>query len=306
MSVARRQTLEIRITDVNSQIVELAPLIETTAGKHVVLETRLSAQPLWASLDKSGFSNAIINLLINARDAMKGRSEKHIVLSTGVEQLGSNAMELAPGTYVVIAVRDNGSGIPESIRKRVMEPFFTTKERGHGTGLGLPMVYGFARQLDGTVHIESEEDVGTTVSIYLPLVVSHDLEVEPERRNTRAPAHAGALTVLLVDDETFLRRIAARMIADMGFRVLEAESGDQAQGILRTEAVDILFTDIAMPGQLDGVQLAVWTSAHLPQVRIILATGYLDDQSRLTIETHWQVLEKPYRRDELSRALLAV
>jgi PAS domain S-box-containing protein len=306
MSVARRQTLEIRITDVNSQIVELAPLIETTAGKHVGLETRLFAQPLWASLDKSGFSNAIINLLINARDAVKGRSEKHIILSTDVEELGSNAMELAPGTYVVIAVRDNGSGIPESIRKRVMEPFFTTKERGHGTGLGLPMVYGFARQLDGTVLIESEEGVGTTVSIYLPLVVSHDLAVEPESRNTREPAHAGALTVLLVDDEAFLRRIAARMIADLGFRVLEAESGDQAQGILRTEAVDILFTDIAMPGQLDGVQLAVWTSANLPKVRIILATGYLDDQSRLTIDRHWQVLEKPYRRDDLSRALLAV
>jgi len=103
-----------------------------------------------------------------------------------------------------------------------------------------------------------------------------------------------------------LRRIAARMIADLGIRVLEAESGDQAQGILRTEAVDILFTDIAMPGQLDGVQLAVWTSANLPKVRIILATGYLDDQSRLTIDRHWQVLEKPYRRDDLSRALLAV
>jgi len=306
MSVARRQTLEFRITDVNSQIVELAPLIETTAGKHVVLETRLSAQPLWASLDKSGFSNATINLLINARDAVKGRSEKHIVLSTSVEQLGSNTMELAPGAYVVIAVRDNGSGIPESIRKRVMEPFFTTKERGHGTGLGLPMVYGFARQLNGTVHIESEEGVGTTVSIYLPLVVSHDLAVEPERKNAKEPAHAGALTVLLVDDEAFLRRIAARMIADMGFRVLEAESGDQAQGILRTEAVDILFSDIAMPGQLDGVQLAVWTSANLPKVRIILATGYLDDQSRLTIDRHWQVLEKPYRRDDLTRALLAV
>jgi CheY-like chemotaxis protein len=203
-------------------------------------------------------------------------------------------------------VRDNGSGIPESIRKRVMEPFFTTKERGHGTGLGLPMVYGFARQLNGTVHIESEEGVGTTVSIYLPLVVSHDLAVEPERRNTSEPAHAGPLTVLLVDDEAFLRRIAARMIADMGFRVLEAESGDQAQDILRTEGVDILFSDIAMPGQLDGVQLAAWTSANLPQVRIILATGYLDDQSRLTIEPHWQVLEKPYRRDDLSRALLAV
>ena len=306
MSVARRQTLEIRITDVNSQIVELAPLIETTAGKHVGLETRLYAQPLWASIDKSGFSNAIINLLINARDAVKGRSEKHIILSTGVEELGSNAMELAPGKYAVIAVRDNGSGIPESIRKRVMEPFFTTKERGHGTGLGLPMVYGFARQLNGTVHIESEEGVGTTVSIYLPLVVSHDLAVEPERRNTSEPAHAGPLTVLLVDDEAFLRRIAARMIADMGFRVLEAESGDQAQDILRTEGVDILFSDIAMPGQLDGVQLAAWTSANLPQVRIILATGYLDDQSRLTIEPHWQVLEKPYRRDDLSRALLAV
>jgi len=306
MSVARRQTLEIRTSDVNSQLVELGPLMETTVGKHVVLETRLHPQPLWAALDKTGFSNAVINLLINARDAVKGRSEKHIVLSTSAQQLGSNALELAPGNYAVIAVRDNGTGIPESIRKRVFEPFFTTKERGHGTGLGLSMVYGFARQLNGTVNIESVEDVGTTVSIYLPLVISHDLAEEPDTRSAPEPGHAGALTVLIVDDETFLRRIAARMIADMGFRVLEAASGDQAQDILRAAPVDILFSDIAMPGQIDGVQLAEWVSAHKPHVKIILATGYLDDQSRLAIAPHWQVLEKPYRRDDLGRVLRAV
>jgi len=305
MSVARRQTLEIRTSDVNSQIVELAPLIETTVGKHVELQTQLFPQPLWVSLDKTGFSNAIINLLINARDAVKGRSEKTIELSTRVEQLGNNLLELAPGSYAVIAVHDNGTGIPESIRKRVFEPFFTTKERGHGTGLGLPMVYGFARQLNGTVHIESVEEEGTTVSIYLPLVLSHDLAMEPDIRPAAEPGHTGALTVLLVDDETFLRRIAARMIADMGFRVLEAESGDQAQDILRAEAVDILFSDIAMPGQIDGVQLAEWVSVHRPQVRIILATGYLDEQSRKAVAPHWQILEKPYRRDDLSRVLSA-
>jgi PAS domain S-box-containing protein len=305
MSVARRQTLEVRSCEVNSQLQELTPLMETTAGKHAQLRIRLSPQPLWVSLDKTGFSNAIINLLLNARDALKARTEKQIVISTQEILLGSDALELPQGRYAVITVQDNGTGIPDAIRSRVFEPFFTTKERGHGTGLGLSMVYGFARQLHGTVQIDSVEEEGTTVRIYLPLLTSHDLAADVPRHEADQVAEVAARTVLLVEDELFLRRIAASMIADLGFRVLEAESGDAARELLRTQKVDILFTDIAMPGLLDGVQLAGWVSAHLPEVKIIVTTGYLDDQSRQVIASQWQVLEKPYRRDDLNRVLSA-
>jgi CheY-like chemotaxis protein len=244
-------------------------------------------------------------LLLNARDALKARTEKQIVISTQEILLGSNALELPQGRYAVITVQDNGTGIPDAIRSRVFEPFFTTKERGHGTGLGLSMVYGFARQLHGTVQIDSVEEEGTTVRIYLPLLTSHDLAADVPRHEADQVAEVAARTVLLVEDELFLRRIAASMIADLGFRVLEAESGDAARELLRTQKVDILFTDIAMPGLLDGVQLAGWVSAHLPEVKIIVTTGYLDDQSRQVIASQWQVLEKPYRRDDLNRVLSA-
>jgi len=141
------------------------------------------------------------------------------------------------------------------------------------------------------------------VSVYLPLLLSNDFGGEIEARESLKSALHGTLTVLLVEDELFLRSIAARMIADLGFTVLEAESGEEAIDMLRNQPVDILFSDIAMPGRMDGVKLAEWVSATLPEVRIILTTGYLDEQSRLAIALDWQVLDKPYRREELCRVL---
>ncbi len=306
MAVARRQTLETRSAELNSQLGELAPLMATTVSKHVRLETQLSRSPLWVSMDKTGFTNVIINLLINARDALQGCSDSCVVVSTAEVTLKEGELDLPAGDYARVSVRDNGSGIPEQVLKHVFEPFFTTKERGHGTGLGLPMVYGFARQLNGTVQIESEEGKGTTVSLYLPILASHDLEVEARAEAPAPDIPARALRVLLVDDEEFLRRIAVRMVTDMGFSVLEAASGEEAQALLRRESVDILLTDIAMPGALDGVQLATWVAHHQPHVHIILTTGYLDESRRDAIAPHWQILEKPYRREDLSRVLRAI
>jgi len=278
----------------------------TTVSKHVRLETQLSRSPLWVSMDRTGFTNAIINLLINARDALQGRSDSCVVVSTAEVTLQEGELDLPAGDYARVSVRDNGCGIPEHVLKHVLEPFFTTKARGHGTGLGLPMVYGFARQLNGTVQIESEEGKGTTVSLYLPILASHDLDVETRAEPPPTTTPARALRVLLVDDEEFLRRIAVRMVTDMGFSVLEAASGEEAQALLRRESVDILLTDIAMPGALDGVQLATWVAHHLPHVHIILTTGYLDEGRREAIAPHWQILEKPYRREDLSRVLRAI
>ncbi len=306
MAVARRQTLETRSTELNSQLGELAPLMATTVGKHVRLETRLSRSPLWVSMDRTGFTNAIINLLINARDALQGCSDSCVIVSSSEVALSEGELDLPAGDYACVSVRDNGSGIPEHNLKHVLEPFFTTKERGHGTGLGLPMVYGFARQLNGTVQIQSEEGKGTTVSLYLPILASHDLDLEMRADTPAAATPARALRVLLVDDEEFLRRVAVRMVSDMGFTVLEASSADEAQALLQRESVDILLTDIAMPGTLDGVQLATWVAQQMPHVHIILTTGYLDDKRRDAIAPHWQVLEKPYRREDLSRVLRSI
>jgi PAS domain S-box-containing protein len=307
MSVARKQEMEIQTCDLNALIRELYPLMEATVGKHVDLRVRLSHQPLWAPVDRTGFNNAVINLLINARDAIKGSERKEIVLSTRVEELRESFKELLPGIYVVVEVQDTGTGIPDHVREHVFEPFFTTKEIGDGTGLGLSMVYGFARQLNGTIDLESSMGIGTEVSIYLPLIEGSqpepEPEPEPETEELSAVEEAQQKTILLVDDEHSLRRIAVRIFSDLGFRVLQADSADSALEILAGEHIDILFSDIAMPGRMNGTALAEWVAEHQPQVRIILVTGYLDEQSLQAVKPEWQILEKPYRRDDVKRVL---
>lgn len=306
MAVARRQSLETRAEELNAHLTELLPLIATTVGKHVRLDTKLWAFPLWVDMDKTGFSNAMINLLINARDAVQGRNDSCIGISTREVVLEEDEEDLVQGRYACVSVSDNGAGIPKNILRHVLEPFFTTKERGYGTGLGLPMVYGFARQSGGTVKVDSEEGKGTTVSLYLPILESHNSEKEEHTEVSSNLSTLIARRVLLVDDEEFLRRIAALMITDMGFVVIQASSGDEAKQILRNEPVDILVSDIAMPGSLDGIQLAQWVANELPQVSIVLTTGYLDDRSRQSLSPRWRVLEKPYRREDMIRVLHAI
>ena len=170
LAVARRQPLEIATTDMNALVAEILPLIRSSAGSAVTVRTQLRLGELSAPLDASSLTNAVLNLVINARDAMRDQStQKRIVLCTGLKQIpGENDLGLRAGTYATLEVQDNGPGMSEEVRSRAFEPFFTTKERGHGTGLGLAMVRGFAEQLGGTAQIESHSGSGTVVSIYLP------------------------------------------------------------------------------------------------------------------------------------------
>jgi len=304
MAVARRELKASRPEEINSHLTELLPLIATTVGKHVHLDTHLCELPLYVSIDKTGFTSSIINLLLNARDAVEGRYDSVIQISTREVLLPNGDLGLPPGRFACVSVSDNGAGIPGKILKRIIEPFFTTKDRGHGTGLGLAMVYGFAQQSNGSLNIESEEMKGTTASLYLPILESH--EVESDVRidgSSDLSVSMSPRRVLVVDDEELLRRIASHIIAEMGFVVIQAASGDEALQVLRNEQVDILFSDISMPGSLDGIQLAKWVDSQLPEVSIVLTTGYVEYRRFERLLPSWQFLEKPYLREDLLRVL---
>jgi PAS domain S-box-containing protein len=306
MAVARREAMELQPVEINAHLAELMPLMATTVGKIIRLDTSLGTLPLRTCIDQSGFTSAVINLLLNARDALEERNDGRIEIITREVLLPDDEAQLPPGRFACVSVSDNGHGIPEKILKHIMEPFYTTKERGHGTGLGLSMVNAFAQQSNGIFKIESEQTKGTTASIYLPILESHEVETKGHIDSSDLAIAMISARVLVVDDEEFLRRIAAHMIAEMGFVAIQAASADEALQVLRNEQVDILFSDISMPGSLDGIQLAKWVQSELPQVSIILTTGYLDYRRFQDLVPSWQFLEKPYLREDLLRVLRSV
>jgi PAS domain S-box-containing protein len=307
MAVARRQNLEIATLDINAEITGLLPLIESTLGKRIDLTLRLAEGHLLARLDHSGFSNAIINLAINGRDAVNNSLQRCLTIETKLEVVEAAAFDLTPGKYAVIKVTDTGCGMTPDILARALEPFYTTKQRGLGTGLGLSMVYGFARQLLGTVRIESKVALGTTVSIYLPTTQGAQQFPQPQDPTLSGSAYgnnaAQALRILVVEDELFLRKLTCRLLTDFGHIVIEAESADVAATILDDQEFDVLFTDIAMPGKLDGVALANLVTEKYPNKKIVVTTGFLDEASRSALRSNWEILNKPYRRETLKAVL---
>ena len=304
MAIARREAVELRPVEINAHLAKLLPLIVTTAGKHIRLDTSLGTLPLHTRIDESGFTSALINLTLNARDALERRTDGRIQIITREVLLPDDDTLLPPGRFACVSVSDNGYGIPKEILKHIVEPFYTTKKRGHGTGLGLAMVYSFTKGSNGSFKIESEDRKGTTASLYLPILESQELETKVhiddslDLSNLKIPRR-----VLVVDDEELLRRIASHIIAEMGFVVIQAASGDEALQVLRNEQVDILFSDISMPGSLDGIQLAKWVDSQLPEVSIVLTTGYVEYRRFERLLPSWQFLEKPYLREDLLRVL---
>jgi CheY-like chemotaxis protein len=204
----------------------------------------------------------------------------------------------------LIEVSDTGSGMPPEVLSRVFEPFFTTKEHGHGTGLGLSMVYGFIKQSGGHINVYSEIGVGTTIGLYFPrdgeaVVQDVPLSAEPSLRG-------GNEAVLVVEDNAALRRVAVRQLAEMGYRVQEAENGAEAMERLEADsAIDVLFTDVVMPGGIDGVQLARTVMSRWPQVRVLLTSGFPGSTVNRGrgVGHSMRLLSKPYRKDQLARAL---
>ena len=310
LTFARRQPLEPREIEINSLVLETAKLLTPMLGEHVEIETVLAPEAWGVLADPSQLSAAIVNLAVNARDAMRGGGKLTIETAnvTFDEASASADCEIKPGQFVMIAVGDTGHGIPADIRDRVFEPFFTTKGVGRGTGLGLSMVYGFARQTGGAVRIESEEGRGTSVRLYLPRAEGVALRVAEPSSITAAPLGRHE-TILVVEDDALVRGYVIAQLGGLGYRTLVASDGAAALALVDQGAeFDLLFTDVIMPGGMNGRQLADAVVARRPGMKVLYTSGYTDDA--IVHEGHLDpgvaLLRKPYRKADLAQKIREV
>lgn len=305
LSFARKQPLQPATIDVNELVNETARLLGPTLGRQIEIETALSDY-LWpAHVDPGQLSSALVNLAINARDAMPDGGK--LTFTTNNNTLDGPASAARgidrPGDYVLIEVTDTGTGIPEAIRDKIFDPFFSTKETGRGTGLGLSMVFGFAKQSGGSIEVGSEEGRGTKFKIYLPRARQGVLQLPPTP-NLQSPG--GAETILCVEDDPSVRAYAIAQLESLGYKVLVASNAAEALAIAEAGApFDLLFTDIVMPGKLNGRQLAEAMALQRPGLRVLFTSGYTYDALTLhgRVAPEIRLLVKPYRRAELARML---
>lgn len=305
LAFGRRQPLEPKVINIGRLVSGLDDMLRRTLGEEVQIETTIAAG-LWNTLaDPSQVENALLNLAINARDAMGGAGRLTIEVgnaSLDDEFVRTNA-DLRAGQYVLLAVTDTGPGIPPEIIERVFEPFFTTKPEGRGTGLGLSMVYGFAKQSNGHVKIASQVGRGTTIKLYLPRVdQAEERIVEIER----TPVAGGSETILVVEDEDEVRAAVIDMLRELGYSVLSAPTPDSAIAIIESGAqIDLLFTDVVMPGALRSPELARRAKERLPDLAVLFTSGYAEDAivhgGRL--DEGVQLLSKPYSREALAKKI---
>ncbi len=309
LAFSRKQVMEMKVVDLNGVIGNMARLLRRLIGEDVDLTIRVNATRSRIRGDVGQLEQIVMNLALNARDAMPRGGRLVIATEDAVldeEQAASHADGRA-GAYVVLTVADTGVGMTEEVREHLFEPFFTTKETGKGTGLGLAMVYGVVKQHGGHIQVETEPGAGTTFRIYLPATD----EREEERSDPKAPPamHGGTETVLVVDDDSSVLRLIADTLRPLGYRVLEASRGEEALALCRSRnpPVDLLLTDVIMPG-MNGRELAEACRRVCPGIRVMFMSGYTDD-----VITHLGVLEegvvfltKPLRPSVLSARLRAV
>ena len=308
LAFSRNQPLAPRVGDANAMVGKLVTLMHGTLDESVVLKTVLVNGPAPVYVDPGQLESALLNLVVNARDAMPRGGA--ITIETGalrVDAANDEALSgLVPGDYVVVGVSDTGSGMASEVVEHAFEPFFTTKDVGEGSGLGLSMVFGFAKQSGGHVTIDSEVGRGTTVRLYLP-VAQGVAERQTAVAATPHRAIAGE-TILVVEDDDRVRRLAVTMLTGLGYVVLEAGDADAALAVIdRDSDIELLFTDIVLPGKLNGVELAREALRRRPALSILYASAYpasaLIGQGRL--ENATDLVEKPYRKDDLAVRLAA-
>jgi PAS domain S-box-containing protein len=303
LAFSRQQTLEPKATNVNRLVAGMEELIRRTVGPAVSVEVVGSAG-LWNILaDPGQLENALLNLCINARDAMPDGGK--LTVETGnrwLDERGARTRELPPGQYVSLCVSDTGTGMTPEIIAKAFDPFFTTKPTGQGTGLGLSMIYGFARQSGGQVRIYSEVGQGTMVCLYLP---RHHGNEEPQAPGEpeRAPRAAQRGTVLVVDDEPSVRMLVVDVLEELGYRAVEAEDGPSGLRIVDSDIrIDLLVTDVGLPGGMNGRQVAEAARAVRPDLKVLFITGYAENavlsHGHLTPGMH--VLSKPFAMDTLA------
>jgi PAS domain S-box-containing protein len=304
LAFARRQTLDSRTVDVNRLIAGMEDMLRRTVGPAIELETVLSAS-LWPTLcDPNQLETAILNLCINARDAMPDGGRLTVeTQNSWIDERSAKERDLQSGQYVAICVTDTGSGMTPEVLARAFDPFYTTKPMGQGTGLGLSMVYGFTRQSNGQVRLYSEVGSGTTVRIYLPRHFG-EAEAEAEPPQFEAMAHAGAgETVLIVDDEPTVRMLITEVLEELGYAAIEAADSVSGMKVLNSDVrIDLLITDVGLPGGLNGRQMADAARGKRPGLKVLFITGYAENAAigNGHLQPGMHVLAKPFAMDKLA------
>jgi len=306
LTFARRQVLEPVVIDLNKQLAAFAELFPSTLGKDVILKIELQPE-LWpVCIDAGQLENAILNLVVNSRDAMPNGGT--LTLSASNAKPDSLFLrthpELVDTDYVIVTISDTGTGIPAQLLPRLFEPFFTTKESGKGSGLGLSIVHGFTQQSGGTVTVNSTLGQGTTVSLYLPRKEPIGSVMHPTLQDDSAIT-GGHETILVVEDDTDLRATTTLALESLGYRVVEASNSAAALQLLKAPTpIDILFTDVFMPGGMLGSELAIHAKQCKPAIQVLYTTGYaleeLRNDASSNIMQPEDLLLKPYRNEELA------
>ncbi|TWF59211.1 response regulator [Neorhizobium alkalisoli] len=305
LAFSRRQTLDPKPSNINRIIAGMHDLITRSVGPGIEVETA-AAGGLWtAFVDIGQLENALLNLCINARDAMPNGGK--LTVETGNRWLDERAARergVEPGQYVSMCVSDTGTGMSQDVIARAFDPFFTTKPTGQGTGLGLSMVYGFAGQSGGAARIYSELGKGTMICIYLPRHIADGIEEEVLAPDIAAPVASGKTTILVVDDEPLVRMVAVEILEELGYSVLEAEDAPSALKILSARPdIDLLVTDVGLPNGMNGRQLADAVRTDRPDLPVLFVTGYAENAvlNHGHLERGMQVLTKPFASDVFAR-----
>jgi PAS domain S-box-containing protein len=305
LAFARRQPLQPREVDINTLIMDAIKLLRPTLGEHIEIEASFDEEACIATVDPNQLATAILNLALNARDAMPGGGK--LILETGSAYLDENYSrtndEIRPGRYALIAVSDTGSGIPAAILDKVFDPFFTSKGPGKGTGLGLSMVYGFIKQSAGHIKIYSEEGHGTTIKMYLPPGTGTPLAPEAI---PAAQIEGGHETILVVEDDRLVKDYVLTQLRSLGYATLDAPNAAEALAIVQAgNRFDLLFTDVIMPGVMNGRQLAIEIKKGRPDLKVLFTSGYTENAiiHHGRLDSGVLLLAKPYRKSDMARMI---
>ena len=306
LAFARQQPLRPRRVDVNELVTGITRLLSRTLGENIEIVLNLSAEVSPIVVDPAQLEASITNLATNARDAMS--SGGRLAVATANCRLDTDFAaqhaELEPGEYVMIEVGDTGSGMTQEVMNRIFEPFYTTKGQDKGTGLGLSMVFGFIKQSGGHIDVSSEPGAGTTFRLFLPRATEEAVMIQEDAEEQLV--RGGGETILAVEDNDALRRVILRQLNSLGYRVLEAKQADAALRLMEQEGVDVLLTDIVMPGGKDGVELARQARQRWPTIAVVFSSGFSQarpDGNAASLPRGTPLLSKPYRKENLARAV---
>jgi len=305
LAFARRQPLHPRNVDVNGTVLDIAKLLRPTLGEQIEIDSILEQEVATAHIDASQLANSLLNMAINARDAMPEGGKllletRKVVLDQAYAAANPGVL---PGPYVMLAVSDTGSGMSKEVQDKVFEPFFTTKEVGKGSGLGLSMVYGFVKQSGGHIRIYSEEGHGTTIKMYLPPGKTAAAVGEGVTPSTIEGGHE---TILVVEDDRLVRDYVLAQLHSLGYVTLQAANAAEALTIVASgKPFDLLFTDVIMPGKMNGRQLADEVLKTRPDLKVVYTSGYTENAiiHHGRLDSGVLLLAKPYRKSDLARII---